>query len=325
LINRIVLYIDDLDRCPPDRVVQVLQAIHLLLAFPLFVVVVAVDSRWLSQSLYKQYEGMLSAGPCENGQEGVSQPATPQNYLEKIFQIPFWVRPLTPHARVRIIQGLLNKPGAPDSGGGQADLNVNIARPAKGETWPVKEPVRPYSKEIKIEMNPSGMETGDQEMKFMEELADLLGETPRSVKRFVNLYWLVKTIALAYSPAFNDDSQSYPEYQQVLFLLTVLTGLPVISTRFFHLLRELPADAKGPAVEMNQAAQIHSSNTLKDLLARLQQEYRPTSPNGEMAQVEIDRLQKWLAGYKQGAWLNMPLSVLNTWAAQATRFSFQME
>lgn len=37
--RRIVLYIDDLDRCPPDKVVDVLQACHLLLCFPLFVVV----------------------------------------------------------------------------------------------------------------------------------------------------------------------------------------------------------------------------------------------------------------------------------------------
>ena len=44
-IERIVLYIDDLDRCPPERVVEVLQAVHLLLAFELFVVVVAVDAR----------------------------------------------------------------------------------------------------------------------------------------------------------------------------------------------------------------------------------------------------------------------------------------
>ena len=42
-IDRIVVYIDDLDRCPPDRVVQVLEAVQLLLAVPLFVVVVAVD------------------------------------------------------------------------------------------------------------------------------------------------------------------------------------------------------------------------------------------------------------------------------------------
>jgi hypothetical protein len=36
-IDRIVLYVDDLDRCPPPRVVEVLEAVHLLLAGRLFV------------------------------------------------------------------------------------------------------------------------------------------------------------------------------------------------------------------------------------------------------------------------------------------------
>ncbi len=54
-IERIVLYIDDLDRCHPDKVVEVLQAVHLLLAFDLFVVIVAVDPRWLERSLYRAY------------------------------------------------------------------------------------------------------------------------------------------------------------------------------------------------------------------------------------------------------------------------------
>ena len=36
-IDRIVLYIDDLDRCRPRQVVEVLQAVHLLLALDLFV------------------------------------------------------------------------------------------------------------------------------------------------------------------------------------------------------------------------------------------------------------------------------------------------
>jgi hypothetical protein len=45
--ERIVIYIDDLDRCTPAQVYAVLQAIHLLLAFQLFVVVVGVDVGWI--------------------------------------------------------------------------------------------------------------------------------------------------------------------------------------------------------------------------------------------------------------------------------------
>ena len=67
-INRIVLYIDDLDRCPPNKVVDVLQAVHLLLAFPLFVVVVGVDARWITRSLETRYRELLHSS--SNGEIG---------------------------------------------------------------------------------------------------------------------------------------------------------------------------------------------------------------------------------------------------------------
>ena len=83
-VDRIILFIDDLDRCPENIVVDVLQAVHLLLAFPLFVVVVAVDSRWLLHSL-RQHSQALADDDVDV--------ASPVNYLEKIFQIPFRLRP----------------------------------------------------------------------------------------------------------------------------------------------------------------------------------------------------------------------------------------
>lgn len=97
-IERIVLYIDDLDRCPPSRVVEVLGAVHLLLAFPLFVVVVAVDERWLVGSLQEHHAGQLrdaderSLPQLRDTFEGLAQP---RDYLEKIFQIPYWVPRMT--------------------------------------------------------------------------------------------------------------------------------------------------------------------------------------------------------------------------------------
>src|SRR5262249_20902880 len=60
--SRIILYIDDLDRCPDDTVVRVLQAVHLLLSFPLFTVVVAVDARWISRALRDQFPRLLIDG-----------------------------------------------------------------------------------------------------------------------------------------------------------------------------------------------------------------------------------------------------------------------
>ena len=87
-IDRIVIYIDDLDRCPPNRVVQVLEAVQLLLAVPLFVVVVAVDPRWLLRSLTVHYRELFDASNLAASQDG-NWGSTPMQYQEKIFQIPF--------------------------------------------------------------------------------------------------------------------------------------------------------------------------------------------------------------------------------------------
>jgi hypothetical protein len=100
-IDRIVLFVDDLDRCQPDKVVEVLQAVHLLLAFPLFAVVVGVDQRCLRQSLKMQFRGLLTPDTTNGNRAGESKarepeerPATPLDYLEKIFHIPFHLPPM---------------------------------------------------------------------------------------------------------------------------------------------------------------------------------------------------------------------------------------
>ena len=71
----IILYIDDLDRCPPPKVVDVLQAVHLLLTFPLFVVVVAVDVRWVGRSLETHYLNLLRPD------DGATSGASARDYL----------------------------------------------------------------------------------------------------------------------------------------------------------------------------------------------------------------------------------------------------
>jgi hypothetical protein len=119
-IDRIILYIDDLDRCPPRRVVELLEAVHLLLAVDLFVVVVAVDPRWLLRSIAAHYRDLFDAttppeaegnavggdlvgapGEVPGAPVGMVDPddeelwrSTPAQYLEKIFQVVLTLPPL---------------------------------------------------------------------------------------------------------------------------------------------------------------------------------------------------------------------------------------
>ena len=104
--DRIVLYIDDLDRCPPDRVIEVLQAVHLLMAIPLFVVVVAVDPRWLLECLELHYAELLRQ---KNTHVGAEWETSPQNYLEKIIQIPYSLRRMTAEGYQDFVESLFGK------------------------------------------------------------------------------------------------------------------------------------------------------------------------------------------------------------------------
>ena len=81
---RVVVYIDDLDRCPPDRVVEVLEAVQLLVKTSLFIAVLAIDERYITRALEKYYDGVLSRHGSPSGSD----------YLEKIIQIPYRVRPI---------------------------------------------------------------------------------------------------------------------------------------------------------------------------------------------------------------------------------------
>ncbi|EOD64303.1 P-loop NTPase fold protein [Amycolatopsis vancoresmycina] len=84
-IERIVLYVDDLDRCPPARVVEVLQAVNLLMTFEIFVVVVAVDP----PAVFEALRCVRTAAVDERRQRTLDL-----GLLDKVFNLAFAVQPL---------------------------------------------------------------------------------------------------------------------------------------------------------------------------------------------------------------------------------------
>jgi hypothetical protein len=253
-IDRIILYIDDLDRCPPERVVEVLQAVHLLLAFKLFVVVVAVDSRWLLRSLEKGYPEFLHLdrqieGDGRRLERGAS---TPQNYLEKIFQISFSIKPMN-QAGFNALLGSLTgvklsvepaqtgEAGVGDEGAA-AETKTETPEPEDAGTPPeegeeeqtgrtTKDPETPDDREGSaeekeqaeklppVDLNPPSLELTEDEVRFMEQMHGLIG-TPRTVNRYVNTYRMIKSTAAASPHPVDGD------YQVVLVLLALLVGVP---------------------------------------------------------------------------------------------------
>ncbi len=82
----LVVFIDDLDRCLPDRAVEVLEAIKLLLDVKGCVFFIGADRDIIERVVQVQYASYLVG-------EG-SVPVAGQSYLEKIVQLPFHLPPL---------------------------------------------------------------------------------------------------------------------------------------------------------------------------------------------------------------------------------------
>jgi hypothetical protein len=215
--NRIILYIDDLDRCPPERVVQVLEAVHLLLAFELFVVVVAVDTRWLTASLSK---GLLTLSASATGSD--AQP-TAIDYLEKIFQLPFWVEELDDGARQRLLRGLfLHSVAEPHGSGGDGPAEP-VLRIGSHEAMAVDNMLTDYGSGLRLDVNTMSI-TAD-ELIFIESLAPLLGGTPRHIKRFVNICQLL----LAMTPPLSGTGPEPTERNATCFAAAVHEGMPQLA------------------------------------------------------------------------------------------------
>jgi hypothetical protein len=182
-LERVVLYVDDLDRCPPPVVIKVLEAVHLLVALPVFVVVVAVDPRWLHQAIRLHYATMLP-----------DHVVTPAHYLEKIFQIPFRLPDMDEEGFGRLVWDLSGIDDAEQDHQATSDsarypvsqlvwggpLTVDALEP---EPAPAP-PVRPF-------LRPRQLHVSDIELGFLTSLAPLV-PTPRAAKRLVNLYRLVR-------------------------------------------------------------------------------------------------------------------------------------
>jgi hypothetical protein len=255
-IDRIILYIDDLDRCKEEIVVKVLEAIHLLLAFPLFVVVVGVDPRWLNNALSERYKllfGSLKPSAAKNIKESekelfISGAATSYDYLEKIFQIPFTLKPIDKPGRQNLIAYLLKNemttdgvknakegvanPGSPGADNDTTDAQVshdNTGNEQKETNVVTQQEHKQQSTDVSIERKMQVAVTfTDKEKVFMQDISAIFGHTPRGINRYVNIYRIIKAHkSLKVEEEFSED-----EFIPLMLVLGIIVGFSVYAQDF---------------------------------------------------------------------------------------------
>jgi predicted KAP-like P-loop ATPase len=92
-LSAIVILVDDLDRCTPERLVETLEAIKLFLAVPQVAFVIGADERIVRYAIAKRYETEAIVEE-EHHVEQAADLVT--DYLEKLIQIPYYLPRLSP-------------------------------------------------------------------------------------------------------------------------------------------------------------------------------------------------------------------------------------
>jgi hypothetical protein len=308
-IDRVIIYVDDLDRCPHDVVVRVLETIKVLLDLPHFVVVVGVDSRWLLRSIQVHFSELLH--PDDASDPDAAWATTPQNYLEKIFQYSIVLRPLEKAGFVELIESLLptGVQGEIERDAERAELQVDVpdqyeeledesetATDEADEDGSGNGPAFTEPKSAaEIGLTPGNLVITPEEVAYMKRLGPLF-DTPRAAKRLANVYRLLRVSTGA-------DRLADPDgYEPVLLLLAVSISYPGLAGEFFQAVRKSP------------------TSSLAALLKDLPPPTKPPRPPGEMA--VWDKLVHSLSTISREELPDRELKSFAEWVPVVAEFSF---
>ncbi len=185
----VAVFIDDLDRCRPTYVVQLLEGIQTLFVKEAVAYVVAADRRWLCQCFATEYDDLKDA---------VNTPGRPLGFLflEKTFQISMEIPPMSSEVR-RDYWGRLMSAAptsaqqtvAPDP---SLSKEFDLVRTEQDVERRIKALIKDGAGEEEVRraavrrLNAPALQA--QLKGLLEEFAPLLENNPRAMKRLVNAY-----------------------------------------------------------------------------------------------------------------------------------------
>jgi hypothetical protein len=250
---RVVVYIDDLDRCSEGKIMELLQAINLILASCEFFVFVGMDTEMIYRAIGSHYK--------ENVPERFAE-----NYLRKIIQISFYLPETKPEDRLPYVSSLFSwqaraaitqppptvEPGAPPT-------PIPTAPPAAGTLAYDLDRVLDL-----ISIQYEDVEDTAEELRALHDYVQFLDDNPREIKRLVNLHRLVKILL----QKANTDWQP-PRQRKLVKWLVFCDAWPQLVDDIFDRQKRESADCLR---DLTEELKRHADRNRKSLpyLAKLQ-------------------------------------------------------
>jgi predicted KAP-like P-loop ATPase len=190
-IKLLVVLIDDLDRCSPERIIDNLEAIKLFLNVENTAFVIGADPRIVRHAIAHRYRE-VAPSTATAGEEDANERLV-VDYLEKLIQVPFSI-PRLSRAEIETYITLLFC---------QKELNVELYKKCMASC--VQEQTKDrYSafgfNRVQAALKPEIMsETLQQALTLCAGVADMVTEglngNPRQVKRFLNAFFLRRKLS----------------------------------------------------------------------------------------------------------------------------------
>ena len=191
-LERIVVFIDDLDRCQSEKIVETFETIKLFLDIPECTFVIGADSSKIEHAIRDHYK--LNDGSFERpttGDRGFAD-----DYIEKIVQIPFRI----PEQRLDNIACyvgmlVLHKELTAEAWQGLIESRKSIVSHADGVHTGFSDWIRKQSREAFHRGASEAQATLQRTQPFVSILAHGLRGNPRQIKRFLNILELRQLLA----------------------------------------------------------------------------------------------------------------------------------
>lgn len=197
-IQSLVIVIDDLDRCLPERIIETLEAIKLFVLVPKTAFVIGADRRIVEHAIStryvsKQFED-LNKAKSELDKSKTESITLITDYLEKLIQIPYQLPRLSPSE----IETYINLLACQKYLHSEEDKNLVL------EDWKSKRSKNFYSpyqfESIKAVLGKDKINNElEKQLTWSSSIANVITEglkgNPRQVKRMLNMLLLRKKLA----------------------------------------------------------------------------------------------------------------------------------
>lgn len=209
----VMIYIDDLDRCPSSYVVDLLESLQILFNDSRVFYLLAADRRWLYGSFEERYGEF---------RKHIGEPGKQIGYLflDKLFQLSISVPQISPEVQENYLNYLY---AGEKQGGRDVDEVRREAREEFERITSESELIRTLgqrsedSAEDQIRREEAVRASAKVEIEagteyFLKQFAHLLEPNPRSIKRLVNNYGIYRAIIILSDPSVIDTEEKRKKF-----------------------------------------------------------------------------------------------------------------